>query len=165
MFKDITNIKVNKINVTVHKIKHKQTLYKWMYDVSVDFNYHHITLLTAILMVEKYTDRFGFLLENYQLIGITALYVAAKIEETNTQKISVYEKVTDYTYTKIEILKCERKLLDFLDYDLSKCLGSLLLSKVNTEININKICTNIIESCSKYRITDRLIDKVINKYL
>ena len=57
--------------------------------------------------------------DDYQLVGVTALFIAAKFEEVSLQKIKAYVDITAKSYTKQEILDCEYQILKQLDFEVS----------------------------------------------
>lgn len=143
-FQDITNISNQQIKVTIHRKQHRDLLYKWLYEVTLDFKYNLTTYISAILICEEFTNKYTFTMVEYQLLGITSLYIAAKLEETTTKPVKYYEYVTDSTCTISDIRKKEIEILDYLDYNLFSILfptftdSSLILEKLNQipEINV-----------------------------
>lgn len=57
-----------------------------------------------------------------QLVGITALFIASKYEELYVPDIQDFVFITDYTYTKPEILHCEKVILAELKFNLGRPL-------------------------------------------
>ncbi|KAM0678800.1 G2/mitotic-specific cyclin-B1 [Binucleata daphniae] len=54
-----------------------------------------------------------------QLVGITVLFICAKIEETHIKNISDYVAVTDYTYSKEDILETEIEILQYFKFNIN----------------------------------------------
>jgi G2/mitotic-specific cyclin 2 len=117
-FQDITNLSAKNIKLTIHKSSHRKKLVRWLYEVCKDFRYSQYTYATAILIADRFTKKNGFDIDEYQLIGISSLFLAAKIEEPTTRKASEYSIVTAGSYSTKEILKMEAEILDALEYDL-----------------------------------------------
>ncbi|KAL6121716.1 hypothetical protein NUSPORA_01325 [Nucleospora cyclopteri] len=118
LFKDITNSQHNNVKITIHKKSHRKTLFRWLYDVTIDFKYSQYTFITALLIVESYTRKYNYTLEEYQLIGVSSLYISAKLEETRTKSVIAYEYVTNYSCKKEQILERETVILERLDYGI-----------------------------------------------
>ncbi|OQS54705.1 ccnb2 [Ecytonucleospora hepatopenaei] len=163
MLKDITNIDVTNIKVTIHKKEHKKILYSWLNDVSREFSYHHITFLTSILILEKYTDKYVYLLSDYQLIGISSLYIAAKIEETKTKPIEAYAKVTDETFSKEQIHKMEMQILDYLNYDINSILPGTLFKNFDVIEMLRKNNVSLTNESKLHLLTAIIVDFCLSK--
>lgn len=118
-FQDITNLKTKNIKLTIHRSSHRRTLLRWIYEVCADFRYSSYTYATALMIIDAYTQKNGFEVDQYQLIGITALFLAAKIEERQTHKTAEYALVTDGCCESEDILRQERKILESLNYELN----------------------------------------------
>jgi len=58
-------------------------------------------------------------MEKLQLVGITALCIAAKYEEVSPMSIADYLAATDGGYERDEILKAERYILGMLNWDMT----------------------------------------------
>lgn len=117
-FQDITNVSYKKIKLTIHKSAHRKKLLRWIYEVCRDFRYSIYTYTTASLIIDKYTEKNGFKLDEYQLIGISSLFLAAKIEESVTKRVSEYSIITDSAFPEESIIKKEQQILESLDHNL-----------------------------------------------
>ena len=58
-------------------------------------------------------------LAKYQLVGITCLFIAAKVEETAPPAAEDLIALTDGTYTDGQMFTAERYILKTLDYNLN----------------------------------------------
>lgn len=114
-FQDITNCTSKKVKVTVHRSTHRRTLFRWIFEVCRDFRYSNYTHATAVQIVDLYTRKHGLNLSMYQLLGTSALFLAAKIEEKQTRKVLEYSMVTESSCSVRDILSMERKLIDAID--------------------------------------------------
>ncbi|AFM98997.1 cyclin [Encephalitozoon hellem ATCC 50504] len=118
VFQDITNVSRKNIKLTIHKSSHRRKLVKWLYEVMDDFGYSQVTFSTAIFILDKYIETRGLDLEKYQLVGISALFLSAKIEEKQCKGIEDYVHVTDSTCSKEEILEKEVDMLEVFGFNL-----------------------------------------------
>ncbi|AFN83761.1 G2/mitotic specific cyclin 1 [Encephalitozoon romaleae SJ-2008] len=118
VFQDITNVSRKNIKLTIHKSSHRRKLVKWLYEVMDDFGYSQVTFSTAVFILDKYTETRGLDLGKYQLVGISALFLSAKIEEKRCKGIEDYVHVTDNTYSKEEILDKEVEMLEIFGFNL-----------------------------------------------
>ncbi|RVD91364.1 G2 mitotic specific cyclin 1 [Tubulinosema ratisbonensis] len=119
ILQDITNIKKENIILTIKKSNSRKKLLRWLYEVVTDFKYSTITFTKAVFILDKFIHKKGLNLSNYQLIGISSLYVSAKYEEKNVLSIKDYEVVTDNSFTSKDILSTELEILKILDFNLN----------------------------------------------
>ena len=75
-------------------------LFDWMMEVSAEFSMKRETFHYSV----NYTDRYLEKVHNVpkgelQLIGVTALYIASKMEEVFVLKVSDFARATDNGYT------------------------------------------------------------------
>ncbi|KAF2817740.1 uncharacterized protein BDZ99DRAFT_484499 [Mytilinidion resinicola] len=96
----------------------RSVLMDWLVQV-----HHRFTLLPETLFLSvNYVDRFlsckVVSLGKLQLVGATALFIAAKYEEINCPSVQEIVYMVDGAYTVDEILKAERFMLSLLQFEL-----------------------------------------------
>lgn len=96
----------------------RAVLMDWLVQV-----HHRFTLLPETLFLSvNYVDRFlsckVVSLNKLQLVGATAIFVAAKYEEINCPSVQEIIYMVDSHYTMDEILKAERFMLTMLNFEL-----------------------------------------------
>lgn len=101
------------------QLKMRAILLDWLFEVSEVYCLHRQTAYLA----QDFFDRFMVTQEKVdkdcvQLIGITALFIASKIEEIYPPKISEFAYVTDGACDVYDILKMELVMLKGLNWDL-----------------------------------------------
>ncbi|XP_037532717.1 G1/S-specific cyclin-E2 [Nematolebias whitei] len=99
--------------------KMRAILLDWLLEVSEVYNLHRQTAYLA----QDYFDRFMLTQEDVskdllQLIGITALFIASKIEEIYPPKICEFAYVTDGACDMWDIQRIELQILKALDWNL-----------------------------------------------
>uniref|UniRef100_A0A7S3NPB6 Cyclin-like domain-containing protein n=1 Tax=Aureoumbra lagunensis TaxID=44058 RepID=A0A7S3NPB6_9STRA len=95
-------------------------LVDWLIEVHFTFQLEEATLYLALTLLNDYFKKETTRKDELQLIGITALFIAAKYEEVNPPDLQDCVYVTDQTYTEIEVLEMEKKILHTLNWRLSK---------------------------------------------
>ncbi|XP_037553560.1 G1/S-specific cyclin-E1 [Nematolebias whitei] len=100
--------------------KMRAVLLDWLMEVSEVYKLHRETYHLA----QDYFDRFMATQRNVfkstlQLIGITCLFIAAKVEEMYPPKIHQFAYVTDETCSEDEILSMELIVMKELNWSLS----------------------------------------------
>lgn len=91
----------------------------WIIEVHSKFRLLPETLLIATNLIDRFLSKRSVSLVKFQLVGLTALFVAAKYEEVICPSVTHFLHMTDGGYDVGEILRAERYLLTTLGFDLS----------------------------------------------
>ncbi|KAL9974395.1 hypothetical protein ACROYT_G011419 [Oculina patagonica] len=95
-------------------------LLDWLTEVCEVYRLHRETYYLAIDFVDRYLSiKHDIAKQRLQLIGTTALFIAAKIEEIYPPKLSEFAYVTDGACTENEILNEELLMLKGLNWNLT----------------------------------------------
>jgi len=95
-------------------------LIDWMIEVSEVYKLHRETLYLAIDFIDRYLGATAAMPRNrLQLVGVTCLFVAAKIEEIYPPKLGEFAFVTDGACSEDEITQMELVILKGLNWGLS----------------------------------------------
>ena len=104
--------KQNQINWTMRAI-----LFDWMMEVCMEFGLKRETYHYAINYVDRYLSAVPNLPKiELQLIGVTALYMAAKVEEIYPPRVASFAKSTDGAYSTEQINAMELKMAKALKW-------------------------------------------------
>jgi hypothetical protein len=140
--------------------KMRSILIDWLVEVHSKFGLKTETLFLTVSIIDRYTCLRAILRNRYQLLGITALFIAAKYEEILYPDIHNFVYVTDCTYTKQEILAMERDVLFLLNFDITIPSSYRFYEIIALNYNFN-----IIEfTYGKYLLEQYLIDHRVNSY-
>lgn len=71
-----------------------------------------------------------------QLVGVTAMYVAAKYEEVCTPAIQDFAAVSDNAFTVSDVRKMEQDVLKTLSFDLAFPPSVLFLRRFSKAANV-----------------------------
>lgn len=97
----------------------RSILIDWLVDAHRDLAYILETLHLAVSLVDRYlqidrtVDR-----NNLQLVGVCALWVAAKYEEMYVANLKDYVSLADNAFTEDDVIKMEHKMLVAIDWTL-----------------------------------------------
>lgn len=96
-------------------------LIDWMIEVGEEFKMHSGTIFLAVSIIDRYLSRASSSLprNRFQLLGITAILVASKLEEMCAPTISDLVYVCDNTYSRRDIIDLEGLLVNTLCFDLT----------------------------------------------
>lgn len=96
----------------------RSVLIDWVVQVHHRFNLLPETLFLCINYIDRFLSVKVVSLAKLQLVGATALFVAAKYEEINCPSVQEMVYMVDGGYTVDEILKAERFMLSMLQFEL-----------------------------------------------
>lgn len=99
--------------------KTRGILVDWLIEVHTRFHLLPETLFLAVNIVDRFLSEKVVQLDNFQLVGITAMFIASKYEEVLSPHVENFKRITDDGFSEAEILSAERFVLSTLDYDLS----------------------------------------------
>jgi G2/mitotic-specific cyclin 3/4 len=96
----------------------RSVLMDWLTQVHARFQLLPETLFLAVNYVDRFLSCKVVSLGKLQLVGATAIFVAAKYEEINCPSVQEIVYMVDGGYTVDEILKAERFMLSMLKFEL-----------------------------------------------
>ena len=136
------------------------SLFTWLIEVHSNFNLHTNTLYLAYHIIDQFLLHTQCELEQFQLLGITALYIACKYEEVYFPRINEFIYSTAHTYTKQQMLQFEIKILQTLNFDINYVSPLCFVELFNQQLQLDKKC---ILTC-QYVIEASYIDCKMLKY-
>lgn len=99
--------------------KMRQILMDWIIEVHSKFRLLPETLFIATNLVDRFLSKRVISLVKFQLVGLTALFIASKYEEVCCPGVEHFLHMSDGGYTVEELLKAERYMLSTLQFDMS----------------------------------------------
>ncbi|KAL1875271.1 hypothetical protein VTK73DRAFT_10227 [Phialemonium thermophilum] len=96
----------------------RSVLMDWLVQVHQRFSLLPETLFLAVNCIDRFLSVKVISLTKLQLVGATAILVAAKYEEINCPSVQEIVYMVDGGYTADEILKAERFMLSMLEFEL-----------------------------------------------
>lgn len=97
----------------------RSTLVDWLMQVHMRYHMLPETLWIAINIVDRFLSKRVVSLIKLQLVGVTAMFIAAKYEEILAPSVDEFVFMTERGYERDEILKGERIILSTLDFNVS----------------------------------------------
>ena len=97
----------------------RQTLVDWLLQVHLRYHMLPETLWIAVNIVDRFLTKRVVSLVKLQLVGVTAMFIAAKYEEILAPSVEEFVFMTENGYPKEEILKGERIMLQTLEFRVS----------------------------------------------
>ena len=97
----------------------RAVLMDWIMDVCACYSLRRDTYYLAVMTVDRYLSLVpNVLREDYQLVGLAALYIACKSEEITVNRLEKFTQVAGHSYTPASILRMERAILRALQWRL-----------------------------------------------
>lgn len=93
-------------------------LIDWLVEVSMEYRLDSQTLFMAVSYIDRFLSEMSVQRGKLQLVGVTAMLLAAKYEEIYPPAVDEFVYVTDNTYSKAQILKMEHLILKVLKFDM-----------------------------------------------
>ncbi|KAA0712108.1 G2/mitotic-specific cyclin-B3 [Triplophysa tibetana] len=94
-------------------------LVDWMVEVQENFELNHETLYLAVKITDHYLSVDVVMRESLQLIGSTAMLIAAKFEEHCPPCVDDFLYICDDAYKRRELLSMEVNILQALNFDIN----------------------------------------------
>jgi cyclin B len=119
-------LKQKDINSTMRAI-----LVDWLTDVHIRFKLKTETLFLTINILDRYLEKEQVKKDYLQLIGVTAVFISSKCEEIYPPELKDFVYITDYAYTKEQILCAEQKILYTLGFNLNAPTSKCFLQRLS----------------------------------
>jgi len=141
-------------------IKMRAILVDWLVDVHKKYKLRPETLFLTVQLIDRYLDTQMTAQHHLQLVGVTALMIAAKFEEVHPPQIKEYVFVTDKAYSQDEILKMEVCMLKALKFQIC-CPTPMQFFEKYQAVNG---CTDTHRHLALYLLELTLVDYKMLKY-
>ncbi|TDL24632.1 A/B/D/E cyclin [Rickenella mellea] len=99
--------------------KMRGILMDWLIQVHTRFRLLPETLFLCVNIIDRFLSARVVSLAKLQLVGVTCMFIAAKVEETVSPTVSNFIYCADSSYTEAEILQAEKYVLKTIDWNLS----------------------------------------------
>ncbi|KAL5486181.1 CLB4 [Sanghuangporus weigelae] len=128
----------------------RQTLVDWLLQVHLRYYLLPETLWIAINLVDRFLSKRIVSVVKLQLVGVVAMFIAAKYEEILAPSVEEFVFMTEGGYSKEEILKGERIVMQTLDFKISSYCSPYSwvrrISKADEyDIQTRTLCKYIVE--------------------
>ena len=109
------NINLNKTEISE---KSRKILIDWIISVHAKFNLLPNTLFLTINLIDRIIEKNVAHINSFQLLGTTALHIAAKYEEIYPPEINDYIFISNKAFSKEDVIEMENFILDKLNFDI-----------------------------------------------
>lgn len=104
--------------------KMRSVLVEWLVEVHSQFSLLQETLYLSVAILDRYMQVAAEKVprKSLQLVGVTAMFIAAKYEEMYAPEIGDFVYITDNAYTQNQIRDTEIKIMQVLRFDMGRPL-------------------------------------------
>ena len=137
--------------------KMRGILTDWLIQVHSRFRLLPETLFLCVNIIDRFLSHRVVSLAKLQLVGITCMFIAAKVEEIVAPSASNFLYCADASYTEPEILQAERYILKTLEWNLSYPSPIHFLRRIskadNYNIQVRTVAKYLLEiQCLEWRL-------------
>ncbi|XP_074042305.1 G2/mitotic-specific cyclin-B isoform X2 [Leptinotarsa decemlineata] len=117
----------------------RQMVIDWLVGVCLNFNMRIETLHICVSLIDRYIQDNEAVRNISQLVGISALFIAAKYEEIYYPCLCDLKFTCSYIYSDRKILQTERDILRKLDFGLGRPVSIHFLKRYGHIAKVNTI--------------------------
>lgn len=118
--------------------KMRAILVDWIVEVHYKFKLHQSTLWLCVNILDRYLEQVPTVRSDLQLVGVSSLFIACKFEEVYPPEVKECVYITDYAYTREQVLAMESRILRQLDYRICVSTGYHFLTRYLTFIDASE---------------------------
>lgn len=123
-------------------------LLDWLMEVCEVYKLHRETFYLAQDFIDRYlATQVDVPKQQLQLLGITSLFIAAKVEEIYPPKLAEFAYVTDEACTETEIVEKELVILKILNWDLTPMT---MISWLNVYLQLGSSSASLLKNCDNF---------------
>ncbi|KAF8404938.1 hypothetical protein HHK36_009833 [Tetracentron sinense] len=89
-------------------------LVDWLVEVAEEYKLLSDTLFLTVSYIDRFLSLHTLNRQRLQLLGVSSMLIASKYEEISPPHVEDFCYITDNTYTKGEVVKMEKDILNFL---------------------------------------------------
>ncbi|GMF13468.1 unnamed protein product [Phytophthora lilii] len=143
--------------------KMRAILVDWLVDVHYKYGLLPQTLHIAVLLIDQYLEKeLSVKRQRLQLVGVSAMFIAAKYEEIYPPEAEDFVKITDNAYTREEVFQMEAKMLATLGYRVTFPTAFQFMKRF---VKASRTCDDRVEHFAHYVIDRSLQEYKLIKYL
>ncbi|CAL4068324.1 unnamed protein product [Meganyctiphanes norvegica] len=118
-------------------------LVDWLVEVAEEYSLHSETLYLAVSYIDRFLSHMSVKRDKLQLVGTTAMFIAAKYEEIYPPDVGQFAYITDNTYKVTQILRMEHLILKVLSFDMAVPTAHMFCNKFSRLCKANEETTNL----------------------
>jgi len=147
--------------------KMRAVLVDWLVEVQIQFKLLQETLFATINILDRYLAVEGSSVDrnSLQLIGVTSMFLAAKVEEVYAPAISDFVYISDNAYNEEQIKKTELKILRALNFNMFQPISLHFLRRFSKAGDVDVLQHNLAKYALEVGLLDYSLVSVSNSLL
>ena len=113
-------------------------LIDWLVTIQYKFNFSPETLFLTVNLLDRYLEKALISRKELQLVGICAMFIACKYEETIIPEIKDLVYISANAYTKNDIIDMELKILKMLNFNITIASSLKFLERYSKLLNFKQ---------------------------
>lgn len=138
----------------------RSILVDWLVEVHLKFRLHSDTLFLTINIVDRVLEKTAVFRQQLQLVGVAALFVAAKYEEIHPPELKDLVYITDSAFLREDILDMETRILRLLEYRVTAPGPNRFLERFHSGSSVKQTTLHL----SYYFLELALVDYKMLRY-
>jgi cyclin B len=134
--------------------KMRTILIDWLVEVHMKYKLRPETLHLAVNLIDRYLSRATVMRKKLQLVGVVAMFIAAKFEEINPPELHDWVYITDKAYTKDDVLAMECTMLTALNFQISVPTAAHFLPGLTTANGCNAVHSELAQYIVELALLD-----------
>tara|TARA_R110002050_G_scaffold247175_2_gene384987 strand:+ start:1336 stop:2451 length:1116 start_codon:yes stop_codon:yes gene_type:complete len=136
-------------------------LINWLFDVHMEFKTLPESMFLSVSILDRYLQNNFPQREQLQLVGMTAMFIACKYEETIAPSVEDFVYIADDMYTVDQVLDLEAEMLKSIDWNLAVSTPLHFLRRFSkagrSDSRIHTLCKYFVElTMSEYSMVSFL---------
>jgi hypothetical protein len=99
----------------------RRSLFDFLHGIVQRENMHICSFWLAVFLFNKYAETHSFIKEEMQLIGLTILVIASKVEDVNTIDYHEVSFTVERSYSVMDFVRTELRICCHLNFDVINC--------------------------------------------
>ena len=124
-------------------------LFDWLVEVHLKFKLLPETLFITLNIIDRYLSKQAIERKYFQLLGISAMFIASKYEEIYSPEMKDYIYMTDNSYSKKQMLQMENDVLKTIEFNITVPTPLRFVELLQQLLNLNTknvyMCQYLIE--------------------
>lgn len=116
----------------------REVLVDWLMEVGAEYSARSATLALSVCYLDRVVAMLEIPLDDLQLVAVTCMLIACKVEETEPPSIADVVFICDHLYNREQVLAMEETVLNLLGFRLTLpthlSVAGLLAARVGEEV-------------------------------
>merc|ERR1719509_45023 len=132
----------------------RSILIDWLIEVATEYKLQPETFHLTISYVDRFMSVMSVQRSKLQLVGVTSMLIAAKVEEVYPPNISDLIYISDDSFSKKQILRMEMVLLKVLAFNLSIPTSHVFVNKYCHMFRLHQRCITFATYINELSLLD-----------